>query len=396
MDNVYEVYYSNEDTPLVKKTKERVEWICSNAKGEYVLDIGCSQGINSILLGREGKKVIGIDVLQEAIDFANDRLKCENDSVQSNVQFLSGDFLQLNMEEKKYDTVIMTEVLEHLESVEDFLAKARGCLKEDGIAIVSVPFGINDYWDHKRTYYLGSLYEHLSRYFIVDEIKYIAKWLGVICKVKNESNLSEVWSIDIQTLLDEERAFYEIERYLVDDNKRVREYNKELKVKVDKWHQETLRLKENLAERKERIALLDSKIKELREKCVNISDVQNVNNQREIQKVARQKECIERRLQTATVRLETLNSKYENAIEQSKAEVVKIERQKECVEKRLETASTRLDTMSRKYEKISKKYDDLYASYDKLLEDYNKVSNMLIVRLYLKIKNCFIRKSKTE
>lgn len=355
MDNVYEVYFSNEDTPLVTKTKERIGWICDNVKGDYVLDIGCSQGISSILLGREGKNVVGIDVLEEAIAFANGKLQCESDSVQSKVQFVKGDFLQLDIEKGKYDTVIMTEVLEHLDCVEDFVGKARESLKKDGIAIISVPFGINDYWDHKRTYYLGSLCEHLNKDFIVEDIRYIAKWLGVVCKVRNDNNSAESITIDIQTLLNEEEAFFAIERYLIDDNKRVREYNKDLKAKVDKWYQETLRLKDILAERKERIVLLNNKIKELKENSQNLNDAKGINNQKEVQK---------------------------------------IERQKECIEKRLETAINRLDAANNKYEKISAKYNELHLNYDDLLAEYNKISNMFIVRVYLKIKTIFLRKKE--
>ncbi|MCH7628746.1 MAG: hypothetical protein IH997_08525, partial [Proteobacteria bacterium] len=34
--------------------RERIHWMCSHARGETVLDIGCSQGIAAILLAREG------------------------------------------------------------------------------------------------------------------------------------------------------------------------------------------------------------------------------------------------------------------------------------------------------------------------------------------------------
>ena len=69
-DKIYDAYYSEKNTLFKKKVRERVHWICSNATGEFVLDIGCSQGIAPIILGREGKNVLGIDISENAINDA--------------------------------------------------------------------------------------------------------------------------------------------------------------------------------------------------------------------------------------------------------------------------------------------------------------------------------------
>lgn len=37
-----------------KKSKKRIDWICAQVQGNTVLDIGCSQGICEVLLGRRG------------------------------------------------------------------------------------------------------------------------------------------------------------------------------------------------------------------------------------------------------------------------------------------------------------------------------------------------------
>lgn len=47
--------------------------------------------------------------------------------------------------------------------------------------IVTVPFGINDYFDHKRTYYYLELYEHLSTFFEIVKVEFLGKWTGVVC-----------------------------------------------------------------------------------------------------------------------------------------------------------------------------------------------------------------------
>ncbi|UOK57815.1 hypothetical protein MGI18_26475 [Bacillus sp. OVS6] len=56
IDRVNEAYYGALGTDFSKKTRERINWIVTHVLGSKVLDIGCSQGINAILLGREGKK----------------------------------------------------------------------------------------------------------------------------------------------------------------------------------------------------------------------------------------------------------------------------------------------------------------------------------------------------
>ena len=77
LDRITEAYYNEMGDSFARKVRERIHWVCENAKGEEILDIGCSQGITSILLGREGKKVLGIDLLEESIQYANKSLATE-------------------------------------------------------------------------------------------------------------------------------------------------------------------------------------------------------------------------------------------------------------------------------------------------------------------------------
>ena len=63
LDRVGEVYkgeiFSEEAQQMCR---ERVDWICSNAQGARVLDLGCSQGIVSLLLAQKGYSVVGVDI----------------------------------------------------------------------------------------------------------------------------------------------------------------------------------------------------------------------------------------------------------------------------------------------------------------------------------------------
>jgi len=51
--------------------RQRINWMCRQVEGKNVIDIGCSQGIVSILLARQGFEVVGVDIDDKAIEYAN-------------------------------------------------------------------------------------------------------------------------------------------------------------------------------------------------------------------------------------------------------------------------------------------------------------------------------------
>lgn len=246
LDKIYEVYMSEKETEFTAKTRERIQWICSQAEGKKVLDVGCSQGITSILLGRENKEVLALDIEEEAINFANNKLKEEETYVQENVKFVTGDFAAYDFAGQKYDTIIMTEVLEHIVDVQAFIDKIADCAEQSAKIIITVPFGINDHWDHKRTYYFGMLYEQLVGYKIID-VQFMGKWLGVAALFDNGLDEAKGINPDKELMLEEEESFFSIERSLVDKNIQYKEYIANQKDKISNLIQknDNLKLNEN-------------------------------------------------------------------------------------------------------------------------------------------------------
>ncbi|MDX8288974.1 class I SAM-dependent methyltransferase [Metabacillus indicus] len=209
IDRVNEAYYGALGTDFSKKTRERINWIVTRVTGNKVLDIGCSQGINAILLGREGKKVDGIDISRESIDYAINELGKEHPSVQASVTFKVSNFMTDDEIEKDYDTILLTEVLEHISDPEAFLKKTLAHLKPGGRLIVTVPFGINDFIDHKRTYYYSLLAEQIGTHFKIESFDYLGRWSGVVCTASPEENLPFYTKENLQKL---EQGFYALER----------------------------------------------------------------------------------------------------------------------------------------------------------------------------------------
>ncbi|WP_170140652.1 class I SAM-dependent methyltransferase [Oceanobacillus arenosus] len=227
-DKIYDVYYSETDTNFRRKVRERIHWICRNISGDEVLDIGCSQGITAILLGREGKKVLGLDLSEDAIREANENLEKEEEETRNSVRFEKGN-LVLKEFEQQYSSVILGEVLEHINDIESFFTKASSLVKENGRLIITTPFGINDFVDHKRTFYLNDFLKLQTSEISIAEVKFFGKWIGVIYQ-KGQENKNDLLSE--RKLFDElEEAFNNIERSLLTNQQKL---NKKVKMLENK------------------------------------------------------------------------------------------------------------------------------------------------------------------
>ena len=106
-----------------------------------ILDVGCGTGDYSIFLALHGFSVTGFDFSEYAINTAKDR--CAHMS-ENRPEFFVGN-INTFVTSKKYDLIIISEVLEHIEEDSRILQKYRDFLKSDGYVVVSVPFD-RSYW----------------------------------------------------------------------------------------------------------------------------------------------------------------------------------------------------------------------------------------------------------
>ena len=113
-------------------TKTLTEQLPSDAA---ILDVGCGNGIISRGIGSKGFNVLGIDVSAKAVEKARELNRLPN----VKFEVISAD--QLVSDGKKYQGVICSEVLEHLNHPEKLLYTLYQSLADDGILIVTVPNG---------------------------------------------------------------------------------------------------------------------------------------------------------------------------------------------------------------------------------------------------------------
>ncbi|MBE2241747.1 MAG: glycosyltransferase [Burkholderiaceae bacterium] len=131
-----------------RAARDRIHWMCAQCDGERVLDVGCSQGIASILLAREGFKVTAIDTHPESIAFARREIEAESRQVQQRLTLIETDLASLP-EVPTYDTILLGEVIEHQARPERLLRAAKARLNPDGRLVCTTPFGLHPHPDHK-------------------------------------------------------------------------------------------------------------------------------------------------------------------------------------------------------------------------------------------------------
>ena len=85
---------------------------------DTVLDIGCGNGFLTYDVAKKAKSVTAIDLNEDNIEFAKRNFNKDN------IKYICMDAAQLNCEEE-FDTVIMSNVLEHIDNRYDFLLKIK-------------------------------------------------------------------------------------------------------------------------------------------------------------------------------------------------------------------------------------------------------------------------------
>jgi SAM-dependent methyltransferase len=104
-------------------------------EGGRLLDMGCGTGWTSVLFAKKGYRVVGQDLVPEAIDAAR-RLGRENSL--DHLDFVVGDYESLAFE-NEFDVVVFFDCLHHAVDEVGALKSAYRALKPGGICITSEP-----------------------------------------------------------------------------------------------------------------------------------------------------------------------------------------------------------------------------------------------------------------
>lgn len=161
-DRVTELYLG--ELEASERTREvcrdRIHWVVSQLAGT-VLDIGASQGIVSVLAGRAGHEVTGVEIEEPAIAYARAFLAKEPAAVQRRVRFVNADIYGDALR-GKFDTVVLGEILEHLAEPRTLFLRAAEFVAPGGRIVGTTPFGLHPHPDHRTTFYLRSFVDTIA------------------------------------------------------------------------------------------------------------------------------------------------------------------------------------------------------------------------------------------
>ncbi len=147
--------------------RELFEKLLKGKKFEKALDIGCGVGSHFSVLQKFSSSVKGIDFSAKAVKYCKEKgLK--------NVE--QGDVCNLQ-EKEKYDLVLCSELLEHVDDSKA-VSEVANVMVKGGVFLFSVPAHMylwNDNDDlslHLRRYEKKQLKEVLEKHFIVEKLSY--------------------------------------------------------------------------------------------------------------------------------------------------------------------------------------------------------------------------------
>jgi 2-polyprenyl-3-methyl-5-hydroxy-6-metoxy-1,4-benzoquinol methylase len=141
--------------------KQNIKAIVSQLKLKeeaVILDIGCGEGFVTCLLEEAlpKNKIFGVDISAQAIKFAKTMTK--------GAEFIQGNIYDNDLEDNKYDLVVCTEVLEHLENPDAAVAEL---MRISGrYILITVPeepyFCMGNFLSMKNIVRLGNPKDHLN------------------------------------------------------------------------------------------------------------------------------------------------------------------------------------------------------------------------------------------
>jgi 2-polyprenyl-3-methyl-5-hydroxy-6-metoxy-1,4-benzoquinol methylase len=115
---------------------EYAYYLLGDVRGQDVLDFGCGDGGNSVLLARRGARVRAMDISESLIRVARHRLQVNG--VPSGVDFLVASAHDLPLADESVDVVFGMAILHHLD-LELVAREVRRVLRQGGRAIFREP-----------------------------------------------------------------------------------------------------------------------------------------------------------------------------------------------------------------------------------------------------------------
>lgn len=113
-----------------------------------VLEIGCAEAGNVLPFVDLGCDVTGVDIACNRIELAKEFYK--NHKNKANLELICEDIYKVKPSDKKYDIIIMRDVIEHIPNQERFMRFVKDFLKDDGMFFLGFPPWQNPFGGHQQ------------------------------------------------------------------------------------------------------------------------------------------------------------------------------------------------------------------------------------------------------
>jgi 2-polyprenyl-3-methyl-5-hydroxy-6-metoxy-1,4-benzoquinol methylase len=145
---------------------DRYRFAAERCTGMKVLDAACGTGYGTELLGQVASEVIGVDLFEDAIDYAR------RHHAGANVSFRQAPVELLPFPDGSFDRVASFETLEHTLSPEATVAELARVTRADGCVLVSTPNLWGETPNHFADFDARSLGSLLDESFARHELYY--------------------------------------------------------------------------------------------------------------------------------------------------------------------------------------------------------------------------------
>jgi len=169
--NIYQYNYSEMNPGVTygrrgreQKAKTMVSvlqnYFDTDLKSLTVLDVGSSTGIIANYLAMHFGKVVGIDIDQPAVEFANAHFK------RGNLEFVQADSLKSEMQESYFDAVICAHIYEHVPDASVMMDEIHRLLKPGGVCYFAAGNRLNIMEPHYHLPFLSVIPRPLAHIYI--------------------------------------------------------------------------------------------------------------------------------------------------------------------------------------------------------------------------------------
>ena len=176
-----------------------LDWINnSRISNPAILEIGCGIGNYSLTLAESGYSVTAVDIDYESL------LYLKNSDRTHTINIICADVTSQFINNKKFDIIIASEVLEHLYSPHSCLNMIRSMLHDDGFVFITIPNGYGP-WEiynhiqnhpllHKLLYFPFYFPVYLKRIFFKSKSRSISPTTKKSCTLNKESPHVQFWT----------------------------------------------------------------------------------------------------------------------------------------------------------------------------------------------------------